>query len=1007
MNSYLNIKSLFNLLESSLDIGKLLSKANEYGYKNIAINDKNTLCYAAVLNKDAKKYGIKPIYALTFDTKIDNDIFSISFYAKNNEGYLNLLKLSSYLNTNKNIIDFQDLINFNNNVITIIDIDNFKLIYHKDEFRNFFNRLKSFFKNFYLGVNKLDIAHNQIIYEKLKEIASESEFVMFDVVTFLNKEDHIQKQVIDSIRKNEYFIDQNKDYYQNEYFKNKLELEKIYTKSEIKNSDVIASMCNVALDFLKTDLPQYQNNKNLSSQSYLIALCKTGLKYRNKLNEKYNKRLKYELEIIIKMNFTNYFLIVYDYVSFARRNGILCTPRGSSAASLVSYVLGINDIDPLEHDLIFERFLNPERITMPDIDIDFEDERRDEVIDYIVNKYGYDNVAHIVTFQTLKAKAALRDCAKILKYTNDEINAIMKVVPNDLKLNLSEMYQNSKLFKNKIDSSNRNRELLKLSISVEGLYKNYSTHAAGVVISSTSLQEVVGVLKLENSILNTQIQMEYLENYGLIKFDLLALRNLTALREIVDNIKLIDQDFKLEKIPFDDVKTFNLIKEAKTLGIFQLESSGMRQLIRRVKPNNINDISLTVALFRPGAMGNIDLFLANRNSNKINYIHEDLKDILAETSGIIIYQEQIMAISYKMAGFSFSKADILRKAMSKKNKGELESLKQDFFEGSLKKGYSLETVETIYEWILKFAEYGFNKAHSVLYAYMVYKLAYLKANYPLYFYTSILNNHIGSEAKTFEYILEAKSSNIEFFKLDINLSSDKYYIKDNKIVPPLTLIKGISYNTVENIKKSLIKNDGFKNYDDAVYCLANEKIDKNNIEAMIKVGAFDCFNYNRATMLSNLDILYKHFKSGYQTRNLIGKPIYILNTFAKDRYQESEDERSFLGFNFDGNLINEIKQKYRFDTEIFSTLRSKRKNICGFGRVDKIKEHRTKNGDLMAFVKVSDDSGSLDLVLMPNKYHIFKTNILNLSKDRIFIYFIGDSDKEGSVLVRKCEVYSE
>ncbi|MBP5407614.1 MAG: DNA polymerase III subunit alpha, partial [Bacilli bacterium] len=534
-------------------------------------------------------------------------------------------------------------------------------------------------------------------------------------------------------------------------------------------------------------IPHY-DNKIKDSFVYLSSLCKKGLSKRlnNEMPDEYKKRLIMELNVIKDMGFVDYFLIVYDYVKFAKTHNILVGPgRGSAAGSLVSYCLGITNIDPIKYDLLFERFLNPERITMPDIDIDFEYTKRNQVIDYVKERYGETNVANIMTFGTLGARQVIRDVGKCLEVDPALIDKLSNLLDpkQSLKDNLSNKY-----VKELVENNSSIKKLYQVSYKLEGLKRHISTHAAGVVISSIPLDTVIPICKSEGDLL-TGVTMEYLEELGLLKMDFLALRNLTIIQNVIE---LIEEEtgkkINLAGIPLDDKQTINIFKHVDTEGIFQYESSGMKNFLAKLQPDNFNDLIAAVALFRPGPMQNIDTFIRRKQGKeKIIYPDDSLKEILKDTYGIMIYQEQIMQVLVKMANYSFAEADNIRRAMSKKKKEVMEKEREIFVSKAMKNGYTKEKCEEVYDLIVKFANYGFNKAHSVSYALIGYQMAYLKANYSVYFIANLLNMSIGSDVKTKEYLDEAKSKDIKVFKPNINVSTDSYLIKDNALLLPLNV----------------------------------------------------------------------------------------------------------------------------------------------------------------------------------------------------------------------------
>ncbi len=1011
MSTPLYIRSEYSLLQSLCPINRLVKEAFEDGYKALALTDFEVLAGVGHFNRACRKAGIKPLFGMELRVLLEGNIYPLVVLAKDDNAYLKLMHLATLINESDKIID---IVRFNEYVegsFVILSSDNMyatsAFLRHEDALKALKKTISFFRGDVYVGLYDNDKAFNRHLNKEIKEACRQLNIptVYMMKTLYLHQEDLEAYGVIKAIAGKQFLDDPDLIVEENRYLYKPSELKELYDEDDLLNSDKIAVACNVELHF-KTSLPAYHNNKGVSSKDYLINLCKEGLKRRLKghKNTLYEKRLRHELNIIIKMHFADYFLIVYDFILYAKKHDILVGPgRGSAAGSLVAYCLGITDIDPLRYGLIFERFLNPERVTMPDIDVDLPDDRRDEVIAYCLEKYGKEHIGHIVTYGTLKAKQALRDVGRVLRYPLNEIDSLCKILPNDPKMTLAKAYE-IPAFRARINSDKKWLRLYELSLKIEGLPRHASTHAAGIVMSLKNLDDVVPLFSLEDNMYTTQITMEYLEAFGLIKMDFLGLRNLSILHEIVAEVKKEKPDFNIANIPLDDQKTFALIKNVNTLGIFQLESSGMQNLIRRLQPENFEEIALTIALFRPGPMENIPQFVENRrHPEKIKYLHQDIKDILKDTYGIIVYQEQIMMIATKMAGFSMAKADILRKAMSKKKADELKALADEFINGCIARGYGAELAKEVYALILKFADYGFNKSHSVAYAKTAYELAYLKANYPLFFYKALLNGVIGAADKTYEYILECFKIKLSLKGVSLNHSYDYYIIEDASIVLPLSIIKDVGMQAVANIVKDRNLNGPFKDYEDAVCRLYRLNINRNAIESMILAGAFDEFGLSRKTMKENLMTVLKYAATygGEQLSlgNFDMRP--VLNIYRDYPLSKAKDEKKVLGFYFSLNPLWELKKRYNLSTEAFCDLLKKSGNINGFGEVYRVKEHRTKNGEWMAFLEVHDDTGELDLAIMPNVYRQYQGQI----KKNDYLYFSGLRQKEKSCLVRRLNIY--
>ena len=745
----------------------------------------------------------------------------------------------------------------------------------------------------------------------------------------------------------------------------------------------IINKINLNLDH-KEEILKYSNEDSYKLLKQKIVEG-TKIKFGETVPKIYLDRLKYELEIINKMGFCDYFLIVHDYVKYAKDQKILVGPgRGSAAGSLISYVLDITEIDPIKYNLLFERFLNIERVTMPDIDIDFEFDRREEVINYCKNKYGNNKVANIIAFGTLKSRAVIRDLARVMGL---DVNDLSKNInPNLL---LKDNYENIKKYLTTYEL----KKLYKLGLLLEGLKRNITMHAAGIVMSNNDLaQSVPMVLNGESYIAG--YTPEYLEQIGLLKMDFLGLKNLSILRDSIKKVREIDDTFDIEKIPLNDQKTLDIFKNGNTLGIFQFESSGMINFLKRLDVNSFDDIVVANALFRPGPANNIDLYI-NYKKGKIkpNYYDERLKNILSPTYGVMIYQEQIMLIASKMAGYTLGEADILRRAMSKKKESVMEKNYTKFIEGALKNGYSLETSKKVFEDIKKFAQYGFNKSHSVAYAYLAYQMAYIKAHYKECFYVSLLT-YFNADEKINNYIYEARISGVNINKPNINISTNLYEVKDNKVYLPLTSIKGIGTGFVTNLVEERNKKK-FQNIFDFV---KRVKTNKTILESLISSGAFDSFEYNRRTLLSNIELICNYSELG----DLVDDSFFELTKYEEFSKKEIMMlEKEYLGLTIGQDLINEYSIKYKNAINISDIDKYFDKDVDIVTMVTKIKKTKTKNNDYMAFIDGTDNLNKVSLVLFKEVYE--KINNINVND---IIHVFGHVERrynEYQIVVKQIE----
>lgn len=916
------IKTDYSILSSLIKIDDLISTLKKLNFKSAAICDDN-LYGAMEFYTKCIKNDIKPIIGL--EVNLD---YTILLYAKNYKGYQNLCNINTLINENK--FSFDELIKYINDLILVLPYK------YKDK-RDIYI---PYTKDLFIGYNNED-----------EEKKINGNKVYLNKTLTLKKEDSKYLKYLYKIKDQDYTEGEDVSF-----------IEQVDVLSS-KTTNYVSALCNLTILKKNDLLPIYNNDLEFNKEKYLTDLCITGLKKRLKGNVslKYVERLKYELSVISKLNFCNYFLVVWDYVKYAKKNGIMVGPgRGSAASSLVSYSLGITDIDPLKYDLLFERFLNPNRVTMPDIDIDFDAEKRDEVIKYVEEKYGRKHVSGIITFSNLLAKQVIRDVARIFNVSGFKIDNLLKNF--DDKKDLSYQLENINV-KRILSNDEILRKIYDVSLHLEGLKRHISKHAAGVIISNKELSNYVPLHLDSDGSYICGYTMNYIEDIGLLKMDFLGLKNLTIIDKVIKNTNI-----KFSDIPLDDKKTYELFANGNLDGVFQFESQGMKKFIMELKPSNISDLIDAVALFRPGPMENIDTYVKRRHKKeKITYINEDLKDILSSTYGIIIYQEQIMQIARKMAGFSYAKADELRRAMSKKKEDLLLSYKEEFIIGGMNKGYDKETLVKVYNLILKFANYGFNKAHSVSYAIIGYKIAYLKVHYPLYFETEILNNIIGVSNKTKQIIDECKRLDVSIKTPNINLSTDKYIILNNELLFPLSVVRGIGVLTSREIVNERNLNGNFTSYLDFVRrCY---KLGRDVLRNLILSGALDIFNKTRKTLIENLNEAINYAELCYNLdESLVLKPeIEDYEEYSKDEL--TKQEIALFGF----YISNHPTSKYITSNSITSNLLDKYfdKMIEMVLYIERKKEINTKTNEKMMFLNASDSYGTVELVMFPKTYNKF------------------------------------
>jgi len=905
----LGIITDYTLLNSLITIDSLIDYAKDNNISVLGILNDNLYSTMEFYNK-CKKNNIKPIIGLIkyYEEK------EYYIYPKNYSGLLDLF--NERLSTDNLIY----VIPYSNKEIFDIIENQEKYISYKDN-----DELK----------NSLLITNNVVFINKVYSLSKEDA----KYVNYLHMID------LGFTISNYNFNDYSKNIFVD-----------ISNEFDISTTNKFADLINIEINTNKKYIPKYIDDSFL----YLKSLCIKGLKKRlnNNISDEYKKRLLYELDVIKNMGYVDYFLIVFDYVRYAKNNDIMVGPgRGSAAGSLVSFCLGITEIDPIKYDLLFERFLNPERITMPDIDIDFDALKRYKVIDYVIDKYGRKNVGNIMTYSTLGSKQVLRDVSKCLEIDNKIVDRLCSFIQSkeSLKNNLNEEV------KKLLNQFSNLKNAYYISMKLEGLKRQIGTHAAGVVISSEELTNVIPVIKDRETYL-TGYTMEYLEELGLLKMDFLAIKDLSILDDIINSIGM---NININSIPLDDEKTYLEFSKANTSGVFQFESEGMKNFLKKLKPSNFDDLIAALALFRPGPMGNIDTYISRKyGKEKIVYPDKSLEPILKDTYGIIIYQEQIMQILSKMANYTYAESDLIRRAISKKKLNIIEEERNKFITNSVKNGYSEIVANEVYELIVKFANYGFNKSHSVAYAVVGYQMCYLKTHYPTYFYTSLLNFNIGSESKTKEYIDCLKELNIDIIKPDINLSTNKYQVIDNKLLLPFNIIKNIGSNVSDFIIS--VRENGFNDYFDFVKKVNCKGIGIKTIELLIMAGCCDSFGINRKTMIENLDdaITYSELTSDIDEILISVPTLKEYNEF--DNSELVNKEKELYGF----YLSNHPVTKYNNNIKLINISNYFDKIINIVVYVEKIKVINTKNNEEMAFLSCSDESSKADFIVFPSKFNL-------------------------------------
>lgn len=1017
MTTHLFVRSCYTLLDSTIRIPELVSTAKKYGYQSVALTDHHVMHGVARFLHECKKERIHPIVGLEVDVFYHEQKVPFLLLAKNNKGYTNLIKLSSILCDGREFATYEELIQYCEHNFLIVYgeggyFDAELISEDRTGITQKLAQMKSELPSFDIAISYEETSLWRSKNALLKALANAQGIhtVAVNKIYYLGQKDYETLKVLSAIKQGTTLRDKNVTPITGRYFLSIPEMEQIYDTDDLHRADEIASECLCDGNLEKTGIPVYPLKDGITAEQYLPQLCLAGLKKRlnGDLKTAYVERLKHELQVIHQMGFEDYFLIVYDFIRYGRQKGIYIGPgRGSAAGSLVAYCLGITMVDPLQYNLLFERFLNAERVSMPDIDTDIPDIHRQEIIDYVYQKYGEQHIANIITFDTLAARAVLRDVGKAMDISKREIDMIVGLIPQTPKITLEKAYEQKEKLRVLLNASPQLMAYFNMAKRIEGLPKNKSIHAAGIVMSGKPIEEIVPTIQMAEGMKTTQFVGNYLEERGLIKMDFLGLKNLTTIDEIVQMICKNNQDFHILSIPLNDTKTYRLFAQADTIGVFQFESDGMRNLLRKMKPTCFEDIIAALALFRPGPKDQINIYLEGRkNPSSVVYPSKELEPILKETYGVTIYQEQVMLMAQIAAKFSLVKADILRKAISKKNEEELAGLRQEYVRGCKENGYSDQMASELFDLAEKFAGYGFNKSHAVAYGLVAYQLAYLKANYPLEFYTSILNSVIGDSTKSAIYITECRRKHISIEAPDVNRSTDIYYHNGKLIILPLSIIKDVGTLAARTILDERTKSGNFGDYFDFVARVVLRKINRTQLERLISAGALDGFALGRTTMLNTLDDAIKYAKLiqvpfGTQLSidpQLVSKPVVIR---MKDNQEElSENEKAALGFNLGEQPIVHLRQKLGITYPPLAELNSNRGLYRGFAYIQSVRQIRTRKGDLMCFLKLTDETGESDMAVMPNLYSQYSQYLVK----GVYIQFYAKIQDEASFLANQIEI---
>lgn len=1051
---HLHVHTEYSLLDGSGKISKMIARAKELGMKSIAITDHGAMYGCVEFYNQAKEQGIKPIigceiYVASKSMHIknvdkENKTNHLVLLVKNEVGYKNLMEIVSDASIEgfyyKPRVDHDYLKEHSEGLIALSaclggevqqnllndNVEKAKevALFYKDTFKD----------GFYLELQYHGIEDQLKVNDMLVKLSNELDIplVATNDVHYIKKEDYKSHEVLLCIQTGKTIDDEDRMRYEPEqfYLRSPEEMYEMfsYAPEALKNTVKIAEECNFDYKFHESKLPNFPLPEGEDHYTYLRELCYKGLKERySSIDKSLEERLEYELKVINDMGYVDYFLIVWDFFRFSDENNIITGPgRGSAAGSLVAYTLGITKIDPIKYNLIFERFLNPDRVSMPDIDSDFCYERRGEVIDYVVDKYGKPNVSQIVTFGTMAARACIRDVGRAMNYSYVEVDRIAKMIPTVLGITIDKALEMNVELKNEYDSDERVKELIDVARNLEGLPRHTSTHAAGVVIASQPLVNYVPLLKNEEAIV-AQFTMTTLEELGLLKMDFLGLRTLTVMR---DTLELVKQntgvEIDLDKIDFEDNNVYNMLGKGKTVGVFQLESPGMTNFMKELKPETLEDIIAGISLYRPGPMAEIPRYIKNKNNpENLEYETPELEHILKVTYGCMVYQEQVMQIVRDLAGYSMGRSDLVRRAMSKKKHKVMEEERKNFIygvedeegnidvPGCVRNGISEKAANKIYDSMMDFASYAFNKSHAAAYAVIAYQTAYLVCYYPTEYMAAMLNSVRGNSDKVALYIRAAKDMNIELLQPDINESYAKFTAKENKIRFGLAAIKNVGDNIIENIVQTRNQKGKFKDFADFCNKVDSKYINKRVIESLIKAGALDCFCVYRSQLLAIYEKIIDSVISS-RKKNIDGQ-MSLFAGFEEQfkhveiKYPDIREfdkkyllamEKEMTGLYLTGHPLEDYEQMLNNMTSIKtieilgedileeeimddaakqveeqnSSVKDGQKVILG-GIISEVTKKITRTNSLMAFIKVEDLYGTIEVIVFPKILERFSETI--------------------------------
>lgn len=1063
MNSFvhLHVHTEYSLLDGAARISKLVKRAKELDMKSLAITDHGVMYGVVEFYKTAKKLGIKPIlgceiYVVDGDHTIKNvtnkEMYHLVLLAENEIGYQNLMKIVSEAHIKgfyyKPRVNCEFLRKYSEGIIALSaclggEVQHY-LNYNQYEkakesaikYRDIFGE-----NNFFLELQDHQMLEQQMVNRELRRLSKDINMplVITNDVHYINKEDEKIHDALLCMQTGKIITDKDRMKFPSSefYLKSAEEIEKLFPNDieAMENTLKIAERCNVELDFETIHLPHFDVPEGYTNNEYLRHLCMKGLnKKYSDLTDEVLARLNFELDTIEKMGYVDYFLIVWDFIRYAKENNIMVGPgRGSAAGSIVAYTLNITEIDPLQYNLLFERFLNPERISMPDIDVDIQDTGRQQVIDYVTEKYGADKVVQIVTFGTMAARGAIRDMGRVLNIAYGEVDYIAKQIPMEIGMTIEKALEVSSELKKMYEDDPTVTELIDFAKAVEGLPRHTSTHAAGVVISKNAIDTYVP-LSRNADVITTQYTMTEIEELGLLKMDFLGLRNLTIIQNTLKIIqKTQNKAISFDDCKYDDPKVYKIFADGNTLGVFQFESAGMRVFIKELKPNCFEDIVAANALYRPGPMQQIPQFIKNKNEvTDIKYIHPKLESILDVTYGCMIYQEQVMQIVRDIAGFSMARSDLMRRAMSKKKMAVMEAERKAFIfgektettyvPGAVANGLTEAEANQIYDQMIDFAKYAFNKSHSAAYAILAYQTAYLKTYYPVEFMAALMSSVMGNSDSISLYIQECKRMNIEVLPPNINESYAKFTVIGRQIRFGLAAVKNVGLNAIAEIVEARNRATTFTDLVDFLQKLELGGVNKRAVESLIKCGAFDNLKYNRAQMLASFEKIMEDL-SQKKKKNVAGQFSLFdnqqIDIFTLPKLKEFDErellnmEKEMLGVFISGHPLSSYEDRLKEVisiqiAEIKETLEeengmqqldNKKVRIAGIitGKKNKI----TKNNNMMSFIALEDLTGIIECIVFPQTY----TKYAHLIEEDMVIIVDGrlncSEEEEPKLIVEK------